>query len=146
MMRMASTILAASVTVALAFTPAAAATCTISPQGVSFGNYDTLDPQPLDGVGNISVRCDAETAFTISLGSGAGSYSVRQMASGANVLEYNLYTDPSRLTVWGDGSAGSVTVSDTASTAERAIYGRVPARQNVPAGLYNDVIVVTIVY
>ena len=68
------------------------------------------------------------------------------MASGANVLEYNLYTDPSRLTVWGDDSAGTVTVSETASTAEKTIYGRVPGRQNVPAGTYTDVVLVTISY
>lgn len=145
MMRTASTILA-SLVAAFACTPAAAATCTISPQGVSFGNYDTLESQPLDGIGNISVRCDAETTFTISLGSGAGSHAARQMASGADILEYNLYTDPSRLTVWGDGSAGTVTVSDTASTAEKTIYGRVPGRQNVPAGTYTDVVLVTISY
>ena len=137
---------AAGLLAALWSASAAAATCNVSPQSVNFGNYDTLETQPLDGIGNISVRCDAETTFTISIGSGAGTHTARQMASGADILEYNLYTDPSRLTVWGDGSAGSVTVSDTASTAEKAIYGRVPARQNVPAGLYNDVIVVTIVY
>ena len=146
MMRLASTILAASLVAAFAFTPAAAATCTISPQGVSFGNYDTLETQPLDGIGNISVRCDAETTFTISIGSGAGTHTARQMASGADILEYNLYTDPSRLTVWGDDSAGTVTVSETASTAEKTIYGRVPGRQNVPAGTYTDVVLVTISY
>ena len=76
----------------------------------------------------------------------ASSPGRRQMASGADILEYNLYTDPSRLTVWGDDSAGTVTVSETASTAEKTIYGRVPGRQNVPAGTYTDVVLVTISY
>jgi spore coat protein U-like protein len=126
--------------------PAVAATCTISPQSVSFGNYDPLSVQPLDGVGNIAVRCDAETSFTITFSSGTGSYAVRRMTSGANALEYNLFTDPSRLTVWGDGTAGSATVGATASSAEEAVYGRIAARQNVPAGTYTDVVVVTITY
>jgi spore coat protein U-like protein len=131
-----------------AFVPrtVAAATCTISPQSVSFGSYDTLDSQQLDGVGNISVQCDVETSFTIALSRGTGSYAARQMTSGADVLEYNLYVDPSRLTVWGDGSAGSTTVTKVASAAEEAVYGRVPPRQNIPAGAYTDTVVVTVTY
>jgi spore coat protein U-like protein len=135
-----------AVAAALAATPTVAAVCTISPQGVNFGNYDTLDTQPVDGVGNISVQCDAETTFTIALGPGSGNYAARRMTSGSNVLEYNLFTEPTRLTVWGDGSAGSSTITRTASTAEQAIYGRVPARQNVPAGPYADVVFVTLTY
>ena len=146
MKRTAWTMPIGSLAALLACPPASAATCTISPQDVSFGNYDPLASQPLDGVGNISVRCDAETSFTISLGAGSGSYSARQMTSGANVLEYALYTEPARLTVWGDGSSGTATVSDSASSAEETVYGRVPALQNVPAGAYGDVIVVTVTY
>jgi spore coat protein U-like protein len=113
---------------------------------VSFGSYDPLSFEPLDGVGNIAVRCDADTSFTISLSSGSGSYAARQMTSGAHALEYNLFTDPSRLTVWGDGSAGSATLTASASSAEEAVYGRIAARQNVPTGTYTDVVVVTITY
>jgi spore coat protein U-like protein len=126
--------------------PAAAVTCAITPQGVNFGSYGPLNPQPLDSAGNISVQCDGETTFTLSLDRGAGSYSARQMSSGANVLEYNLYTDPSRVIVWGDGSAGTDTVSATATAAEKPIYGRITPRQNVPVGSYADVITVTLTY
>lgn len=136
----------AILTVSTTATPASAVTCEISPQSVSFGSYDTLSAQPVDGVGNISVRCDAEASFSISLGSGSGTFSARVMPSGANVLEYNLYTDPSRLTVWGDGTSGTSTVSGAAATADVAVYGRIPARQNVPAGTYSDVVVVTLTY
>lgn len=127
-------------------TPALAVTCEMTPQSVSFGSYDPLSTQSVDGVGNISVRCDAEATFSISLGSGSGTFSARQIASGSSVLEYNLYTDPSRLTVWGDGTSGTSTVTETATTADITVYGRIPARQNVPAGVYSDIIVVTITY
>lgn len=131
---------------ALACSPAAAASCDISSQGVNFGSYDTLDPQPLDGAGSIAVVCDEEASFTISLSSGAGTYPARRLAGGADALVYNLFIDAARIVVWGDGSAGSVTLANTASTAQETVYGRIPARQNVPAGGYADTIVVTITY
>lgn len=131
---------------ALTSSPAAAASCDISSQGVNFGNYDTLDPQPLDGAGSIAVVCDEEASFTISLSSGAGSYPARRLAGGADGLVYNLFIDAARIVVWGDGSAGSVTLANTATTAQETVYGRIPARQNVPAGGYADTIVVTITY
>lgn len=126
--------------------PAAAATCSVSPQGVSFGSYDTLSPAPLDGVGNIGVSCDTVTAFTISLSAGGGSYSERLMTAGAAALPYNLYTDASRLTVWGDGSGGTGIVSMSATAHDFAVHGRIPARQNVVATTYVDTIFVTISY
>jgi spore coat protein U-like protein len=131
---------------ALACSPAAAATCDISTQSVNFGNYDTLDPQPLDGVGSVAVVCDEEAQFTISLSSGAGTYPARRLTSGADELEYNLFTDASRILIWGDGSAGSVTHTASAITEIETIYGRIFPRQNVPAGSYVDSIIVTIVY
>lgn len=126
--------------------PVAAVSCQISPQSVSFGNYDSLAPQPLDGIGNISVICDSETTFTISLDSGTGSYAARRMSSGTQNLEYNLFTDASRIIVWGDGSAGSGTVTNTGQIVDQTIYGRITALQYIAAGTYSDRIVVTIVY
>lgn len=126
--------------------PAAAVVCSVSPQSVSFGTYDPLSPSALDGVGNIAVSCDAATSFTISLGTGAGSYSGRVMTSGANQLGYNLYTDITRLTVWGDGTGSTSTVSTISTGGDFAVYGRMPAGQNVPAGSYADTIVVTVTY
>lgn len=137
-----ATLLAASAAAA----PVSAATCNVSPQGVSFGGYDTLSSSALDGVGNIAVSCDASASFTVSLSAGNGTYSGRAMSSGAEALSYNLYTDASRLIVWGDGSGSTGTVSTTAAAAEIPVYGRIPARQNVPAGSYADTIVVTVTY
>lgn len=126
--------------------PAQAATCDMAPQGVNFGAYDPFDPADLDGVGNISITCDTDTSVTISLSSGNGSFAPRTMTSGANQMSYNLYTSPQRILVWGDGSGGSATVSATTRSGQFPIYGRVPARQNVPHGDYADTIFVTISY
>jgi spore coat protein U-like protein len=130
----------------LAAAPAAAATCDVTPQGVGFGPYDPLDAAALDGVGNISIRCDSAVPFTLSLDPGGGSYADRRMSGPGGSLHYNLYVDASRTIVWGDGSGGTTTVSGSGPTAEVPIYGRMSARQNAGAGAYADTIIVTISY
>jgi len=126
--------------------PAAATTCDVSPQGVSFGAYEPLSPSQLDGVGNIAVRCDGATSFTVEIGAGGGSFADRHMRGAADDLHYNLYQEPSRITVWGDGTGGGSTLSVTGQDLLVPIYGRIPARQNVRPGAYGDTIVVTITY
>ena len=126
--------------------PAQAATCDIIPQGVTFGAYDPFEPADLEGVGTIGISCDTDVSVTISLSTGAGSYALRRMGSGASQLTYNLYTNAQRIMVWGDGSGGSDTVSATVRTGQFTVYGRIPARQNVPRGDYDDTIFVTITY
>ena len=123
-----------------------AATCDVNPQGANFGAYDALSAVPLDTVGNIGIACDAVVPVTISLGPGAGTYQERRMQGGAAELTYNLYTDPARTIVWGDGSGDTSSVSVNAQTAAIPIYGRVPARQPIPPAAYADTIVVTISY
>lgn len=126
--------------------PAAAATCSINPQGVSFGSYDTLSSAALDGVGNINVSCDASVSFTVSIGTGnSGTFDPRRLTAGTDYLSYNLYTDATRTIVWGDGVAAS-NVSATGTNVDLPVYGRIPALQNVPANAYGDTITVTIEY
>lgn len=126
--------------------PASAVTCTVTPQGVAFGSYDTLSASPTDGTGNINVSCDASISFTVSLSTGSGTYTQRIMSGGANQLGYNLYTDASRTTVWGDGLGGTSNVSATGSNVDLSVYGRIPAQQNVPANAYSDTVTVTVAY
>ncbi len=85
----------------------------------------------------------------LSRGSSA-TFRPRAMQLGADQLQYNLYLDPSRSTVWGDGSAGTSQYGPSsppnASSVLLNIYGRMPARQNVRAGSYSDTVVITIVF
>lgn len=62
------------------------------------------------------------------------------------MLSYNLYIDPTRLLVWGDGSGLTTTVTNLALSADHTVYGRIPAQQNVTAGSYADLIVVTVTF
>lgn len=123
---------------------AAAAACNVSPQGVSFGNYDPLGHSPLDGVGNVNVTCDEPTSFTVSLGTGTGTIEDRRMNGAPSQLAYNLYKDVSRLLVWGDGGGGGV--SSNGTSVDLTVYGRIPGAQNVRPDVYADSVTVTVAF
>lgn len=124
---------------------AASGACNVEAQSVAFGNYDVFDNASLDGVGNVQVSCDESSSYTISLSTGNGDYSQRQMTSAGHILIYNLYTDASRNSIWGDGTSGTTQVGgNTSGTVNHAIYGRIPARQNAHIGIYTDNIIITL--
>jgi spore coat protein U-like protein len=124
----------------------AMAECSLGIIGLSFGHYDPFAPTDTDITGSVSVTCDAETSVQISLSAGFGPFAARQMKSGSNSLFYNLFTDPSRLSLWGDGSPGTNLVSFSGTAGSQAVYGRIPAGQNVPVGTYGDTITVTLTF
>src|SRR5689334_22391696 len=97
-----ATVVFAALFLALAAPRAAEAACTISAgAAVSFGNYDWTVATPTDTVGTMTYTCTTTALVFLSTGS-SGSYTTRTMLSGANVLNYNLYTDAARTQVWGD--------------------------------------------
>jgi spore coat protein U-like protein len=118
--------------------------CTSAVLPVAFGAYNPFTDQNSDSTGAVNVICVPPAAYTISLSSGQGSFDARSMINGPFRLHYNLYTNVSRSVVWGDGTGGSSTVGGSGATANYAIYGRIPANQNVGAGAYNDGVVVTV--
>jgi len=127
---------------------------------VSFGSYDPLSSANVDSAGYVGVTCltlnltPVTTAYTIALSAGnSGSFGSRRLNFGGNHLSYNLYTDSSRATVWGDGTGSSSVVSDSYTLApgpgenrSYTAYARLPGHQNVPIGVYIDLIVVTVTY
>ncbi len=128
-----------------------AAQCSASANGVAFGSYNSLAGLAVDSVGSVSVSCVLSLGYTISLSpGGAGSFAPRQLNNGGNTLNYNLYTNPTYLTVWGDGSGGTGTVPGSIGLlllpVNHVVYGRIPAGQNAAAGSYTDTISVTVTY
>ena len=123
---------------------AGAANCVLAAVGVVFGNYGTLSNTALDGTGVVTVTCLLTDSYTITLSSGNGTLLQREMLSGTNVLNYNLYTDTARTLIWGDGTSGTSIVSGSGTLATYSIYGLIPGGQNVPAGIYSDSLVVTL--
>jgi spore coat protein U-like protein len=153
MLRVRPFILAAAGLAALCgLSSAAGAACSASTVGVGFGVYDSQSGVPTDSTGTVSISCPGDnfTNATVSLGTGSsGTYASRRMQSGASSLQYNLYTDSARTTVWGNGSAGTDTMNVFwifGFSIPRTIYGRIPTGQSVNAGTYSDTLVVTVTY
>ncbi|MBN3781031.1 spore coat protein U domain-containing protein [Burkholderia sp. Ac-20345] len=126
-----------------------AATCTIiSSPNVAFGSYDPMGGAPVDGASSIRVSCDKNATVTLSIASGQGSFTNRLMSSPGDSLQYNLYTDASRQTVWGDGTSGTATVAlsirGNPRTATFTVYGRIIGGQDVGVGTYNASLVMTL--
>lgn len=122
--------------------------CSVSATDQSFGNYDSLAVLPTDATSTVTVQCTLLTTYQIGLDAGTGSgatVAARKMAQGADTLSYSLYSDPTRLLVWGN-TVGSDTVSGvgTGLAIPHVVYGRIPQGQNVPPGTYVDTISVTL--
>ncbi|MGZ5094039.1 MAG: Csu type fimbrial protein [Burkholderiales bacterium] len=119
--------------------------CTLSVLGVIFGSYDTFSNVPLDNAGgSVAVTCDVATPYTVALSPGSGTYTSRSMSGAGSSLSYNLFVDPTRLIVWGDGTPGTSVVAGATTNASHTIYARIPQRQNVPVGVYADTVIVTL--
>ena len=122
--------------------------CTISTTPVAFGTYDTTSPSPLDSTGTIIWSCAVAGPIRIELSAGAaGTFAPRHLTQGQSTAAYNLYLDPARTIIWGDGTVGTqaYTGSGTGPTTV-TVYGRVSALQTIAAGTYADSIVLTIVF
>lgn len=140
--------------------------CTVATGGLSFGaGYDPFSVLPDDSAtATVTVECTASALiqactvpYEVSLDpGGAASYSPREMSQGASSLQYNIYTDPTRLLIWGDGIAsGTLTVSGILNfpllfggtrSADHQAYGRIFAGQVVDSGSYTDSVTVTVSY
>jgi spore coat protein U-like protein len=125
--------------------------CEVSaPDNLNFGTATFLDAI-LTGTVQFSVRCTSGTNGTISLNGGIGSsgtVATRTMESGANSIDYSLYTSGAYATIWGDGSSGTSTVAHAGngSIATLTIHGQVPIQTTPTAATYSDTITITVTY
>jgi spore coat protein U-like protein len=132
--------------------------CSAGPNtAVAFGNYNPISATPVTATGVVSVTCSALVLFTasyvISMNAGnSGTLPNRFMLLSAVHLNYNLYTTAADTTVWGDGTVGTGTVSDSytaiglSATRTYNVFGLLPALQAVGVGTYTDTVTVTVTY
>jgi len=143
-------------------------TCTVSASGLAFGAY-----QPLTFAGKLTSVDRTSTAtvtvvcrgllslggYTISLG--ASSYGpgnristryLNNTTSGGDYMAFNVFTEATYTTIWGDGTNGS-RISGSAplilgqSTQTYTVYGKIPAGQNtLKAGSFSDSPIMTLTY
>ena len=124
-------------------------TCTISVTPVSFGLYDVFSTGPLTTTGGVTYNCGAKVdTITIWMSKGLGTTNnPRQMASGADRLNYLLCQDASCNTLWGDQSYPSdygPVAPITGRNVNLPVYGRILPGQDVPTGSYADTVLVVI--
>lgn len=148
-----------AVACALCGANANALTCGASATSHAFGSYYPLSGNAVNTSSTITVSCSGliglQVSAEVQLSTGAGgSFATRRMASGVNTLQYNLYRDSGRTTLWGDGTGGSTSLSYLLllpllgnDSRTDTIYGRIPGGQTgVAPGNYTDTITVTIEY
>jgi spore coat protein U-like protein len=158
--------LAALVVLAGAAPAYAQTTCNGSNLSLAFGPYDVASPTSLDSQAVMTVTCtrtnipgvppNPRVIVTVGVGASQTSGSIQNRklgrTGGGTALNYNVYLDAGRLSVWGnapgtDTSSQTLSIPNKASrTASFTFYGRIFAGQDVSAGFYNDSLLVTVDY
>ncbi|MBP0656299.1 spore coat U domain-containing protein, partial [Mycobacterium tuberculosis] len=119
------------------------ATLTFTAVGVIAANDDAST--------TLSVQCTNTTPYNIGLNAGTGTgatvASRKMTGTGGALVNYTLYSDNNRTTVWGQ-TIGTDTVSASGSGAAQSytVYGRVPVQTTPAPGAYTDTITVTVTY
>ena len=114
------------------------------------GNPDDFDASTV-----LAWRCSAGFNANISIGTGgSGDQTARELDDAGTPLSYNLYTDITYGTVWGDGAGGTARVAANgtgmavANIGTTDVYGRIPlaAAEAAAPGTYTDQVLVTVVF
>lgn len=143
---------AATATGTLSVTANVGANCSVgvATNLLPFGTYTTGVNLDVNGV--LQVTCTATANYNIALDAGAGTGAtiptrILTNPSPAGTLQYTIYTDPTRTTVWGNGTTGS-TVAGVGTGAAQSVTvpGRIFAAQagTVSPGNYTDTVNITV--
>jgi spore coat protein U-like protein len=136
----------------LLFTGNVFALCTVTTTTVNFGNYNPILATATDSTGTIDVFCDVKSMgviTSIGVSPNSGVFSPRQMAFGLELMNYNVYTNKQRTSIWGDGTVGTSTVSNNIpanKTKSMTVYGRIPPGQDVSVGTFSETLTVTVTW
>jgi len=148
---------AGSTTTTFTVTATVSATCSATATTLAFPAY-TPGAGAVTGTSTITLKCTSGAQPTVALNAGSttgDAYTQRLMASGANTLQYNLYTTNTYGNVWGDGSGSTKTVQVSTPSAglgspqTLTVYGQLldsAFNKNVVPGSYSDTITATITY
>jgi len=144
--------LLALVLVLLASAQAPGQSCSFSISNVNFGSVDVLSGGNIDTTATLSASCTGVALTTVRIcpsigaGSGGATASARRISGPGASLNYQLYQDAARTTVWGSydwGLPGTPPTIDLAlgaggsASTSRTIYARLSGGQSsAPAGSY----------
>ncbi len=130
--------------------------CSVASTGLAFG---TFSGSRIDSTGVIRLTCfgrSNDNPYAVALSEGrSNSFIDRLMFNGAsNELPYNLYLDPSRSIIWGNGRGetqqhvGNFNFGILGTAiVPLTVYGRIPAQARLPApGAYADTILIIVTF
>lgn len=123
--------------------------CSVSATALAFGSTGVIASN-IDNSSTVTVTCTNSAPYDVGLDAGTGTgatIATRKMTSGGATVDYSLYQDAGRTTVWGT-TIGTDTVSGTGNGSAQVltVYGRVPVQATPAAGSYTDTITVTVTY
>lgn len=94
------------------FSTAHALTCSYSVSTLNFGSVNVLSGGAVDSTATMGITCSGGTPLervrlcpNLGAGSGGSTTAARQMASGTSKLNFQLYQNSARTTVWGSNLA-----------------------------------------
>jgi spore coat protein U-like protein len=144
-----SKVMAATSTGTIAVSATVVKNCVLSNGAIAFGNYDTLSGTNIDVTSGatVTVSCTKGVAYSVSLDLGANvTGTTRRMKDPAgDFLNYEIYSDSARTTVWNATNLVSGSAASKAAITLTA-YGRLPAGQDVPVGVYADTVNSTVTF
>lgn len=129
-----------------------AQTCMVSAVTMNFGTYDPRSPAATLTTGTISFRCSASVPVKIKLLNSNGEGPGGMRSNFRNyALQYELFLDPARTVLWGDGLNGTEYYSSPAlpanTTTTAPVFGEIlPGQTQASAGAYNDMLTIEIDY
>jgi spore coat protein U-like protein len=116
---------------------------------MAFGTTGVLSAN-VNQTSTIVVQCTDTTTYDIGLDAGGGTgatVTTRKLTGSGGTINYSLYTDTNRTTVWGN-TLSSDTVAATGNGAAQSytVYGRIPAQTTPAPATYSDTITITVTY
>jgi spore coat protein U-like protein len=152
---------------AAAAAPAAAQSCSVdfgAAGSVNFLTYNPASGSPTVATASVTLTCTyngsggaqkVDWNMQLTNGSSGNCNARRLPGPGGNTLNYNIYQNTVANGVWGNAGcgaypAGQITVSPGGGNNVRSVtnvlYGQIPMGQFVPAGTYNENLVLTVTF
>lgn len=127
----------------------ASASCSISSGSMNFGPYNPFSESNLYTSAHININCLNDTDVVIKTTSMIDRNQLRTMNNiqypeQNDVLAYQLFIDPARNQLFGDGNNNTVVYSGI--NKNFVLYGTLLKKQNVFKGIYQDNIMLEIIY
>jgi spore coat protein U-like protein len=116
---------------------------------LDFGTQTLLNAN-VDNSTTIQVQCSNGTDYDVSLDNGQNASRRMRLGATSNYVDYELYTDAARTTVWptSAGAGPTYTYTGNGSAQNISVYGRIPVQATPTASTtaYTDVVAITVTY